>query len=309
MAASRPETWQKAGEEILREVYRLRDELVGPEELAKAKKQKAAELVFGRQTVKQAADGLGRNFLTTGDPLFDKTYVEGIQKVTAEQVRDVARRYFVPERLNRVIIAPPGGAPKPAGKAAKAAEGEIRQVRLANGLRVLLKRHSQLPLVNIQAFVLGGSLVDDEATAGRAALVGAMLDMGTADHTARQIADYFDSIGGHLSMSAGPIHGVRQRHDAAGGFPRRGGPVCRVFHAADVSARRVRQGAAACLGGHRPAGRRSAPGNQRILLPTTCRPARPTTSFRAARPTRCESSPPRTCSSTTPSISCRTTWS
>ena len=110
MAVSRPETWQKASDEILREVYRLRDELVGPEELAKAKKQKAAELVFSRQTVKQAADGLGRNFITTGDPLFDKAYVEGIQKVTAEQVRDVARRYFVPQRLNRVIIAPPGGA-------------------------------------------------------------------------------------------------------------------------------------------------------------------------------------------------------
>ena len=36
----------------------------------------------------------------------------GIQQVTAEQIRDVARRYFVPQRLNRVIIAPPGGAPQ-----------------------------------------------------------------------------------------------------------------------------------------------------------------------------------------------------
>ena len=41
-------------------------------ELAKAKKQKAAELVFGQQTVQQAADSLGRNFLSTGDPLFEK---------------------------------------------------------------------------------------------------------------------------------------------------------------------------------------------------------------------------------------------
>jgi zinc protease len=171
--------------------------------LAKAKKQKAAELIFGRQTVKQAADGMGRNLLATGDPLFDKTYVEGIQKVTAEQIRDVAKTYFVPERLNRVIIAPPGGAPKMAATSDKSVEGEIREATLPNGLRVLLKRHSQLPLVNIQAFVLGGSLADDEATAGRAALVGAMLDMGTADHTARQIADYFDSIGGQLGMSAG----------------------------------------------------------------------------------------------------------
>ena len=110
MAVSPPQTWEKAAEGIQREVYRLRDEPVGPEELAKAKKQKAAELVFGRQTVAQMADSLGRNQLSADDPLFDKIYVEGIQRVTAQQVRDVARRYFVPQRLNRVIVAPPGGA-------------------------------------------------------------------------------------------------------------------------------------------------------------------------------------------------------
>jgi len=203
LAMSRPETWQRASEEILREVYRLRDELVGVEDLAKAKRQKAAELVFSRQTVKQAAESLGRSYLSAADPLYDKTYVDGIQKVTSEQVREVARRYFLPQRLSRVIIAPPGGAPKRAEKAATAAEGEIRSVRLPNGVRALVRRHAQLPLVNIQAFVLGGSLVDSEETAGRAALVGAMLDMGTADHSARQIAQYFDSIGGQLAMSAG----------------------------------------------------------------------------------------------------------
>ena len=202
-AVSRPETQEKAGEEILREVYRLREELIGPAELAKAKKQKAAELVFGRQTVQQAAESLGRNFITAADPLFDKTYVENIQKVTAEQVRDVARRYFAPGRLNRVTITPPSAATKAAASKTKAAESAIRSVKLSNGLRVLLQRDSRLPLVNIQAFALGGSLADDEQTAGRAALVGAMLDMGTADHSAQQIAEYFDSIGGQLAMSAG----------------------------------------------------------------------------------------------------------
>jgi zinc protease len=203
MAVSRPNTWEKASKEIQREVYRLRDELVGPEELAKAKKQKAAEFVFSRQTVAQMAESLGRNMLSCDDPLFDKVYVEGIQRVTAEQVREVARRYFVPQRLNRIIIAPPGGAPKLTGKSAEATEGKIRLERLPNGLRVLLKRDAHLPMVNIQAVVLGGSLADSDATAGRSGLVGAMLDRGTAQHSARQIAEYFDSIGGNLSMGAG----------------------------------------------------------------------------------------------------------
>ncbi len=203
MASAQPDHWQQACDEILREVYRLRDELVGPAELAKAKKQKAAELVFGQQTVQDAAESLGRNFLSAGDPLFDKNYVKNIQKVTAEQIHDVARRYFVPSRLNRVVICPLGGAPTWAGQDVTSGESEIRAVRLPNGLRVLIKRHAGLPMVNIQAYVLGGCLVDTEATAGRSALVGAMLDKGTARHSAQQIAQYFDSIGGKLSMGAG----------------------------------------------------------------------------------------------------------
>ena len=203
VASSRPETWQPAADEILRAVYRLRDELVGPEELAKAKKQKAAEAVYERQTVQNAANSLGRDLLASGDPLYEKAYVENIQKVTAEQIREVAQKYLVPQRLNRVILAPPGGAPKSRDAEAAAAQGEIREVTLPNGLRVLLKCHAQLPMVNIQAFVLGGSLADTDETAGRASLVASMLDMGTADHSAQQIAEYFDSIGGHIAMNAG----------------------------------------------------------------------------------------------------------
>jgi zinc protease len=202
-ASAQAGTWQETKDEIQLAVYRLRDELVSPEELDKAKKQKAAELVFGSQTVEQAADSLGRNFLATGDPLFDKHYVAAIQEVTAEQVRDVARRYFVPERFNRVLIAPPGGAPQPDADATAGDEGEVRLIRLDNGLRVLVKPHTHLPMVNIQAFTLGASLVDTPQTAGRAALVATMLDKGTAARTAQQIAEYFDSIGGQLTMRAG----------------------------------------------------------------------------------------------------------
>ncbi|MEA1951351.1 MAG: insulinase family protein, partial [Planctomycetota bacterium] len=202
-AAAQPDTWHKAADAIIAEVYRLRNELVSPAELEKAKKQKAAELIFSQQKVQDAAGSLGRGYLSTADPLFDHAYAENIQKVTAEQVRDVARRYFVPQRLNRIIIAPPGGAPKAADADKQATEGTIVNLKLENGLRVLVKRNSHLPMVNIQAYVLAGSLADSVATAGRAGLVGKMLDKGTAAHSAQQIADFFDSRGGKFSTAAG----------------------------------------------------------------------------------------------------------
>ena len=190
-------------------------------------------MVFGQQTVQQAADSLGRDLLSTGDPLFDKTYVENIQKVTAEQVRDVARRYFVPQRLNQVTIVPPGAAPQTAEKKAGGGNEEIKSLRLPNGLRVLLKRHSNLPLVNIQAAALCGSLVDSEETAGRASLVAAMLDQGTADHSAQQIAEYFDSIGGSFSAEAGRFTMFAGHHHHARGFSQGRRAVCRVRYPAD----------------------------------------------------------------------------
>jgi zinc protease len=202
-ATARPPQFRKAVAEILREVYRLRDQLVDPAELAKAKKQKAAELVFQSQTVQQAAELLGHNYLSTRDPLFQQRYVAGLQQVTAEQIRDVARRWLVPERLNRIVIAPPGGGPKSAPHKAAGAETPVTLQRLPNGLRVLIKRQAQLPLVNVQAFVLGGALVDTPDTAGRSALVAEMLDKGTGQRPARQIAEYFDSIGGRINFSAG----------------------------------------------------------------------------------------------------------
>jgi zinc protease len=209
LATTRPETFQRASDEILREVYRLREELVRPDELAKAKKQKVTELVLGRQTVQQAAESLARNLITAADPLFDKTYIEGVRKVTAQQVREVARRYFVPERLNRVVIVPPGAGPKTGDGRARAGDGEIHKEVLPNGLRVLVKHDAHLPLVNLQVFVLGGSLADKSDTAGRAMLLAAMLDKGTGDRSAQEIAEFFDSIGAQVSIGAGrfAIHG------------------------------------------------------------------------------------------------------
>lgn len=202
-AVAPPDCWEKLSEEMLNEVYRLRDELVSEEELETAKKQKAAELVFGQQTVQQMADSLGRSFVSTGDPLFDEQYVKGIEQVTAEQIRDVARKYFRPERLNRVVIAPPGGSPKAVAEGEAKTETEVRAVKLPNGLRVLVRRVSHLPMVNMQAYAIGGGLFDTPKTAGRCSLVTAMLDKGTEGLSAQDIAEYFDSVGGRIRFNAG----------------------------------------------------------------------------------------------------------
>lgn len=200
---SEPATVAEIRKIIFEEIERLKSEPVSAAELAKAKRQKSADHVFGQQTVESQAEMLSESYRSTGDPLFDSRYVEGIQKVTAEQIQAVARKYFVPERLNTVTIDPLGtGQAKSADAFADDAETPIAKKVLPNGLTVLLRRQPTLPMVTIQAYAKAGVLADSAETSGLASLTTEMLEHGTKKYTAAEIAEYFDSIGGKLALNS-----------------------------------------------------------------------------------------------------------
>ncbi|MFV1964870.1 MAG: M16 family metallopeptidase [Pirellulaceae bacterium] len=198
----RPDNVATCRRTIFGEIKRLQEEWVGEAELAKVKRQNAADHVFLKQTVQSQANSLASGFLGTGDPMFDDRYVEGINRVTAEQVRDVARRYLLPMRRNTVVIDPPGHASDEPDQVAETIESNILRRRLDNGLIVLLKRHAVTPTISIQAFVRAGVLSDTPEASGRAALACQLFKRGTEKYRGQQIAEYFDSIGGSLEMNS-----------------------------------------------------------------------------------------------------------
>ncbi|MDO4571588.1 MAG: pitrilysin family protein [Planctomycetia bacterium] len=206
-----PQQADGALEVALEHLYRLKTEPVTQVELAKAKKQKASELVFMRQTVQDRAEGLASSFLATGTPLFDELYVEQLQKVSAEDIQRVANKYFVPERLNIVKILPKSAQDDALAEDTQAKEeaqennstDEVQFHRLDNGVRVLVRRIPHLPLVSAGVCAIGGNLLDDEKTAGRGNFVATMLDQGTKTRTEAEISEYFDSIGGQMGFSSG----------------------------------------------------------------------------------------------------------
>lgn len=187
---------------VQEEVERLRTELVPDAELAKVKRQKAAEHVFQQQTVQEQANSLATSWISAGDPQFDDRYVEGIQSVTAEQVREVAKLYFRSERLNTVVIDPLGTRRSAASQQQGFEETPVIRRQLKNGLTVLLKRHSVTPVVSIQAFVNGGVLAETAENNGVASLTSELMTRGTEKYSGRDIAEYFDSIGGGFTVSS-----------------------------------------------------------------------------------------------------------
>jgi predicted Zn-dependent peptidase len=91
---------------ILEEVARLKTELVSDEELQKAKDYIGGGLMLHLETSDARADYVARQETLRKEIKKPDDFIKDIQKVTAREVRDLARKYFVDKNVNMAIIGP-----------------------------------------------------------------------------------------------------------------------------------------------------------------------------------------------------------
>ena len=195
-----PRNWPLVLGPIEEELSRLKRDLVAPEELDKAKKLVLAQHIFGKESVSALASSLASSYFETGDPYFDEYYVEGIRKVSREDLREVARRYLLMNRTSVAVIKPEEPkdtvAPPETTKSGTRVPTAVDVQNLNNGLKVLLKNDASLPLVTIQLYGLGGLLLEDLQKPGLSAFTASLLTAGTKTRSKRQIAQAIEGIGG-----------------------------------------------------------------------------------------------------------------
>ncbi len=198
-----PSRIEEASAALTEQLEAIRRDLVTPDELNQAKRQKAAEHVLGTQTAEDVGAMIAQDYMATGDVDFSSSYVIQIQKVTAEEIREVARRYLVPRRQATISILPEGFQSKTREVAAVPGPEPVRKVTLPNGLRCLIRRDPTTPLVAIQSFSLGGVLFEDAGTNGLSQLAAQLALRGTEKRTAEEIARFFDARGGAIATVSG----------------------------------------------------------------------------------------------------------
>lgn len=74
---------------------------------------------------------------------------------------------------------------------------------LSNGLRVIVVRHSELPLVAAQLLIKSGAEVDPPELSGVADMTASLLTRGTTTKSATQIAEAIEALGGSLNSGSG----------------------------------------------------------------------------------------------------------
>jgi zinc protease len=217
-----PERAAELVEALAREVETLRREPVGEEELEKARRNFLASRAWEQESVTGMARKLGTSQLLTGDPGFEDTYLARIRAATRDDLLRVAREWLVPEQQCLALVAPNGAAPAEASLRAALARGTEAAARryaappraaagapgthaytLGAGLRLLVQPRREVSVVSVRAALLGGQLVESEASAGLTRFLSGCWLRGTASHGAAEFAERVDSLAAHLDAFAG----------------------------------------------------------------------------------------------------------
>ena len=172
-------------------------------ELEKAKKQSLSSHFQSQTTMRGKASDLGSNWLLTGNLDFSKDYLEALQKVTLNDIKRVLGRYFADQNLTVTSLNPVGSLKETAKAAEPVAAGEIQKFVLSNGLRLLVREDSRLPLVAMVASFKAGLLAETSANNGITKLFAKTVLKGTKTQNAEQIANRIEDVGGSIGSDAG----------------------------------------------------------------------------------------------------------
>ncbi|MEI8340526.1 MAG: insulinase family protein, partial [Verrucomicrobiota bacterium] len=188
---------------VLEIINRLKSSGVTAEELEKAKKQSISGHFQAQTTMRGKASDLGSSWLLTGNLNFSNEYLEALHRVTTDDIKRVLAKYLTDSNLTITSLNPIGSLKAEAKAAAPVAAGEIQKFELSNGLRLLVREDSRLPLVAMVATFKAGLLAETPENNGITKLFSKTLLKGTKTRTAEQIANQIEAVGGSIGSDAG----------------------------------------------------------------------------------------------------------
>jgi len=206
---------------------RLGRERVRDEELERARINFLSSLYFELESVSGTAGKLGNFQVLCGDYRAEARYLNAIRTANPNALREAARRYLRPERMNVVAVLPetsgqldhesvialvekvqherPLVQALPKRKAHATAASKIVSHTLSNGAQLHVWPRHDIPVVAVRAAFKGGLLAETDAStqAGMSLFLSRMWTRGTVEHDAAAFARKVEGLAAEIEGFSG----------------------------------------------------------------------------------------------------------
>ena len=183
-------------------IEKMRASGPGRAELEKAVRATLSSQIRTLSTVKGQASSIGNGWLLAGSLDYPGQFLAAVSALTPDTIRDVARRYLVPDCVSTVLVGPDVESTKVTSGGGDGTHAKIQSFKLTNGLTLLVGENPRLPLVSMRANFLAGVPAETDLTAGVTQISAQMMLKGTKKRAAAEIASELENRGGQLSCTA-----------------------------------------------------------------------------------------------------------
>lgn len=226
-AALEQDKTRPALEEILTTLFRCKYNHISAAELARARTNLESDFIYRRETVQGQSRQLGYFLTVFDDPDYERRYLDGLAGVTRQDLLEVAQRYLDPDKISLVLLGSTAEASLPTsveiqalcdrldrpevtltrrGPSAPLATRGNSQVSVNvfnNGVRLLVKEHHGVPVMSIQAVMMGGLLFENESNNGINNFLAGLLTRGSERFSRLELAEAVESMAGSLRGFSG----------------------------------------------------------------------------------------------------------
>ncbi|OGQ05278.1 MAG: hypothetical protein A3F82_01350 [Deltaproteobacteria bacterium RIFCSPLOWO2_12_FULL_44_12] len=202
------------------EIDKIQQEGPTQEELKRAKLNIRANEIYEKETVGGQAGKLAYFLATAARLDFEEEYYQKIQAVQPQDVIDVAKRYLLNTNLTTAMLVPKDDygkgwslhiqnnleKPSLSEKSVKRhqpTKEEPTLIKMAPGIRLILKEDHSLPIVSVCSGSLGGLLFEEKKNNGINHLMARCLTKGTSSRSALEIAEVIEAMAGQIDGFSG----------------------------------------------------------------------------------------------------------
>lgn len=201
-ATMKQENIEEVKRRIFEEIEKVKSEGLTEEELQRAQERLKMQELTDQQTLEGRTIQLALNYIFTGDLEFSREYLKKIEKVGKEEVVKVASKYLNESNSTSVVLR------RSQRKKQKQVESlttpeSIKRELFPNGLTLIMRENSALPICSIVVIMGGGVVVEEKGNNGISSLLSSMFLKGTKRRSYEEIIERIESVGGSIGTYSG----------------------------------------------------------------------------------------------------------